>query len=84
MFTRDSIRVCSSCCPCCCVAGLIHLAMNMWTLYRIGPDLEREFGVLKVFVIYIASGVSGIVASAIFIPEVVGVGASVRFNRQYC
>ena len=39
--------------------GLIHIAMNMWSLYVIGPLVERLFGNLAFAVIYLASGVGG-------------------------
>ena len=43
--------------------GLIHLAMNMWSLLVIGPLVERLYGNLAFAVIYLASGVGGAIAS---------------------
>ncbi len=57
-------------------AGLIHLAMNMNGLWNLGRGLEGEIGFLRIALLYTTSGVSGIVASSIFVPHVVGVGAS--------
>ena len=43
--------------------GLIHLAMNMWGLYAVGPLVERLYGNLPFAIIYLASGVAGALAS---------------------
>jgi rhomboid protease GluP len=56
--------------------GLIHLAMNMWSLLVIGPLVERLYGNLAFAVIYLASGVGGSIASVAASPLRVGVGAS--------
>ena len=56
--------------------GVIHLAMNMWSLYVIGPLIERLYGNLAYVVIYLASGVGGALASLAVSPTRVGVGAS--------
>ncbi|MDP3538656.1 MAG: rhomboid family intramembrane serine protease [Azonexus sp.] len=39
--------------------GLIHIAMNMWALWDAGQLVERMFGHLRFFVIYLASGLCG-------------------------
>ena len=56
--------------------GLIHLAMNMWSLYVIGPLVERLYGNLAFAVVYLAAGVGGAIASIAASPERIGVGAS--------
>jgi rhomboid protease GluP len=56
--------------------GLIHLAMNMWSLLVIGPLVERLYGNLAFAVLYLAAGVGGSVASIAAYPERIGVGAS--------
>ena len=56
--------------------GLIHLAMNMWGLYAVGPLVERLYGSLAFAIIYLASGVGGALASLAASPFRVGVGAS--------
>ena len=40
-------------------AGLIHLGMNMWSLFVVGPLIERFYGNLSFAVIYLASGIGG-------------------------
>jgi membrane associated rhomboid family serine protease len=57
-------------------AGMIHLLMNMSGLWSLGRGLESEFGFLRIACIYTVSGLSGVLGSAVFIPEIVGVGAS--------
>jgi membrane associated rhomboid family serine protease len=37
-------------------AGVLHLGMNMGGLYRLGYDLEKEFGWKRISVIYFLSG----------------------------
>ncbi len=39
--------------------GLGHLAMNMFGLLLLGPDLERAFGVRGYLVLYLGSGLAG-------------------------
>jgi len=57
-------------------AGLLHLLFNMVGLYNIGFPAEREFGSLKIGVIYVASGIIGVLFSAVMLPNTVSVGAS--------
>ena len=56
--------------------GLIHVALNMWSLLVVGPLVERLYGNLAFAVIYLASGVAGAIASFASFPARVGVGAS--------
>ena len=56
--------------------GMVHLAMNMWSLVVIGPLVERLYGNLAFAVIFLASGVGGAIASFAASSFRVGVGAS--------
>ena len=56
--------------------GLIHLAVNMWSLLAIGPLVERFYGNLAFAVLYLAAGVGGSIASVATHPQRIGVGAS--------
>ena len=56
--------------------GLIHLAVNMWCLYSIGPLVERLFGNFAFAAIYLAAGIGGAIASMATLPFRVSVGAS--------
>jgi membrane associated rhomboid family serine protease len=57
-------------------AGLIHLGFNMLTLLLLGIPLERNFGQLDMAVIYLTCGLAGQLASVVFLPNSVSVGAS--------
>ena len=57
-------------------AGLIHLAFNVYVQAKIGSDLEAMWGTSTWIAIFLVSGVGGNLASAIFLPTSIGVGAS--------
>ncbi|XP_054782045.1 RHOMBOID-like protein 2 [Prosopis cineraria] len=44
-------------------AGLIHLLLNMFSLLVTGVRLEREFGFLRIGLVYVLSGFGGSLAS---------------------
>jgi rhomboid protease GluP len=56
--------------------GLIHLALNMWCLFTIGPLVERFFGSAATATIYLVAGIGGAIASMATLPPRVSVGAS--------
>ncbi len=56
--------------------GIIHIGMNMWVLYQIGPFTERLYGHLRYLVIYLLAGVGGSLVSLYIHPDGVGAGAS--------
>ncbi|HLX62125.1 MAG TPA: rhomboid family intramembrane serine protease [Planctomycetota bacterium] len=56
--------------------GLIHIAVNMYSLYVVGPATERIFGTPRYVVAYFLSGLGGGIASIAWNPVVVGAGAS--------
>jgi membrane associated rhomboid family serine protease len=39
--------------------GIIHIALNMYCLYLLGPALERAFGTLRFAGLYLVSGLAG-------------------------
>jgi rhomboid protease GluP len=41
-------------------AGLLHIGVNMYSLYVIGPAVERFFGSKRMLVIYLLSGIVGV------------------------
>jgi len=57
-------------------AGVIHLACNMAFQLQQGVPLEREFGSIRIFIIFMVSGISGNLMSSIFLPTMLSVGAS--------
>lgn len=57
-------------------AGVVHLVINLIGVFYIGVPLEREFGPVRVGLIYLLSGISGAVLSSLFLLDSVSVGAS--------
>ncbi len=55
--------------------GLIHLAVNMYSLYAVGPVIEGFFGKKKYLAIYFIAGICSSLLSFYMTPEV-SVGAS--------
>ena len=82
---------------CCFVhIGLVHLGMNMWSLYIIGKIQESMWGRPRLLAIYLIAGLGGSCAMVISNPHVLGAGASgalfglmssltvwIIFNRKY-
>ncbi|MGA9533565.1 MAG: rhomboid family intramembrane serine protease [Anaerolineales bacterium] len=46
--------------------GLLHIGVNMYSLYIIGPAVERPFGSARFTAIYFLSGVGGVASSLAF------------------
>ena len=57
-------------------AGILHLLVNMYSLYLIGTQVESYIGKYKFLAIYFGSAISGTLMSAIFNPYSISVGAS--------
>jgi membrane associated rhomboid family serine protease len=49
--------------------GILHLAFNTYALYVIGPQIEHFFGSARFLVIYLLSGISGVLLSFVFSPR---------------
>ncbi len=56
-------------------ANLLHLFVNCYSLYVIGPPVEAPFGYARFLIIYLLSGVAGVVLSFALSPNI-SVGAS--------
>jgi len=56
--------------------GVIHLAMNMYALWVLGPLLERMWGTALFLLLYMIAGLVGSAAALIFPPHIGGAGAS--------
>ena len=56
-------------------AGLLHLGLNCYALFSIGPDVEAVLGYRTFATIYILSGLGGSIASFLF-SDLVTVAAS--------
>ena len=55
--------------------GIVHLGVNMYSLYAIGPMVERVYGKVKYIAIYFISGICASIFSYIFSTDV-SIGAS--------
>jgi membrane associated rhomboid family serine protease len=49
--------------------GVIHLIMNLLSQLTLGIQIERKFGSIRIAVIYILSGIGGILLSAVGLPH---------------
>ncbi len=56
--------------------GLLHLGFNSWVLYDLGPAVEGLYGRQKFVVLYVLSGIMGVLASFLWNPRAVSIGAS--------
>jgi rhomboid protease GluP len=56
--------------------GLLHLAVNMWSLYQTGALVERLFGSGRFLMLYLLAGLAGSLASLVWNPLVNSAGAS--------
>ncbi len=57
-------------------AGLLHIAMNLWCLIDLGPQVESLFTTAKFIVIYLVTGISSFLLSLWYKPLVLSIGAS--------
>ncbi len=56
--------------------GIIHLAVNMYSLYVVGSQIESYYGKLKYLIIYLVSAICGSILSIGFNDNVISAGAS--------
>lgn len=56
--------------------GIIHLLMNLYSLYRIGPELEKHLGSVRFALAFLASLLGGSLAVVLLTPRVGAIGAS--------
>ena len=57
-------------------AGLLHLGMNSWVLFDLGPAVEGIYGPQKFLVLYVVTGAASFVTSYLWRPLGLSVGAS--------
>lgn len=55
---------------------IMHLLMNCYAIYLLGPFLERSLGRARFFAVYMLGGLIGSAASLFFRPDTISVGAS--------
>ena len=46
-------------------AGLLHIAMNMWWVWQMGPAITELFGSSRTVIIYTAGGIAGFTLSSV-------------------
>ena len=46
--------------------NILHIGVNMYSLYVIGPGLERHYGHWQFLLLYVVCGITGVAASVIF------------------
>jgi membrane associated rhomboid family serine protease len=56
--------------------GILHIAMNMWSLWILGPYVEAAVGRLRYLVLYLLSGIAGSALLMLTNPVEVVAGAS--------
>lgn len=56
--------------------GLMHIVVNSITIYYIGTQIEMIFGHWRFLMIYFLSGITGNIASFVFLPNTLSAGAS--------
>jgi rhomboid protease GluP len=49
--------------------NLLHLFVNMYSLYALGPATERFFGAPRTLAFYVLTGIMGVVFSLLFSPQ---------------
>lgn len=57
-------------------AGLIHFVLNMLALWFVGKAVEQCHGFFPSMLLFVVPGIGGTILSAIFLPNMVSVGAS--------
>jgi rhomboid protease GluP len=57
-------------------AGVFHILMNSWVLLDLGPRVEDIFGTPRFLVIYLVSSIFGFLASMLWSPYTLSIGAS--------
>ncbi|HLH09038.1 MAG TPA: rhomboid family intramembrane serine protease [Terriglobales bacterium] len=56
--------------------GIVHLLLNMWALFNVGPLAEALYGRANFLVMYLICGLAGSIASPLWNPVVTSAGAS--------
>ena len=56
--------------------GIIHLAVNSFTLYQIGPIIETYYGKMKFLIFYILTAISASLLSTLLTSNKIAAGAS--------
>jgi rhomboid protease GluP len=56
--------------------GLLHLFFNSYALWLVGPQVEKLYGGARFVILYVLTGVAGVVGSYLYRPDGLSAGAS--------
>ncbi len=56
--------------------GILHIGMNSWVLWDLGPQIDEIFGGYRYVSIYLLASITGFAASLFWSPTVLSIGAS--------
>jgi rhomboid protease GluP len=56
--------------------GLLHIGMNSWVLWDLGPQVDEVFGSYRYLVIYFVATILGFAGSLFWTPSILSIGAS--------
>src|SRR6266700_2385809 len=56
--------------------GLLHLFFNSYALWIVGPQVEKLYGSARFVILYVLTGVAGVIGSYFYHPETISAGAS--------
>lgn len=56
--------------------SILHIGMNSWVLWSLGPQIDEVFGAYRYLAIYFVSTLLGFAASLFWMPTVLSIGAS--------
>ncbi len=56
--------------------GLLHIGMNSWVLWDLGPQIDEIFGSYRYLVIYFVATILGFAGSLFWTPAILSIGAS--------
>ena len=56
--------------------GLLHLFFNSYALWMVGPQVEKLYGSARFVLLYLLTGVAGVLGSYFYHPQAISAGAS--------
>jgi rhomboid protease GluP len=56
--------------------GMLHLFFNSYALWIVGPQVERLYGGARFVILYVLTGIAGVLGSYVYHPQGISAGAS--------
>src|SRR3954462_7839392 len=56
--------------------GLLHLFFNSYALWVVGPQVEKLYGSERFVLLYVLTGIAGVLGSYFYHPQAISAGAS--------